>query len=96
MNKKEQLERISREKQVFNKLNKLLNPTIKKYIKDNKKALKSTYLHLYQMICCKVNGQIIKPSIARDIILKANGNVKLTYQAYKIYVNMKGLYWRKW
>ena len=90
MNKIKQVEILKKEKQVFNKLNKLLNPTIKKYIKDNKKALKSTYLYLYHLICCKVNGEIIKPSIARDIILKANGDVKLTNQAYKIYVSMKG------
>ena len=91
MNKIKQVEILKKEKQVFNKLNKLLNPTIKKYIKDNKNALKSTYLHLYHMICSNVNGQRIKASIARDIILNANGNVKLTNQAYKIYVSMKGL-----
>ena len=96
MNKIKQVEILKKEKQVFNKLNKLLNPTIKKYIKDNKNALKSTYLHLYQMICIDINGQTIKPSIARDIILNADGDVKLTNQAYKIYVNMIGLYWRKW
>ena len=90
MNKIKQVEILKKEKQVFNKLNKLLNPTIKKYIKDNKNALKSDYLHLYQMICINVNGQIIKPSIARDIILNANGDIKLTNQAYKIYVSMLG------
>ena len=72
------------------------NAAVEKYIKDNKNALKSTYLHLYQMICIDINGQTIKPSIARDIILNADGDVKLTNQAYKIYVNMIGLYWRKW
>ena len=96
MNKIKQVEILKKEKQVFNKLNKLLNPIIKKYIKDNKNALKSTYLHLYQMNCIDINGQTIKPSIARDIILNADGDVKLTNQAYKIYVNMIGLYWRKW
>ena len=90
MNKIKQVEILKKEKQVFNKLNKLLNPTIKKYIKDNKNALKSNYLHLYHMICSNVNGKRIKASIARDIILNANGNVKLTNQAYKIYVSMKG------
>ena len=49
MNKTKQVEILKKEKQVFNKLNKLLNPTIKKYIKDNKNALKSTYLHLNQL-----------------------------------------------
>ena len=48
------------------------------------------------MSCIDINGQTIKPSIARDIILNADGDVKLTNQAYKIYVNMIGLYWRKW
>ena len=89
---KKQLEIFKKEKQVFNKLSKILTPTIQQYIRDNIyfQDLKSTYLHLYQMICSKVNGERLKPSIARDIILKANGDVKLTNQAYKIYVSMKG------
>ena len=89
---KKQLEIFKKEKQVFNKLSKILTPTIQQYIRDNIyfQDLKSTYLHLYQMICSNVNGERLKPSIARDIILKANGDVKLTNQAYKIYVSMKG------
>tara|TARA_R110000737_G_scaffold71859_3_gene100388 strand:+ start:1913 stop:2212 length:300 start_codon:yes stop_codon:yes gene_type:complete len=92
MNKKEQLERISREKQAFKTLNNLVGSDIKKSIDENKNPKKSFYLHLYHMICSNVNGERIKTSIARDIILKNGGNPSITNQSYQIYMSLKGGY----